>query len=174
MAEQIKIILPEAVKKIINVLQSAGYEAWAVGGCVRDSILHREPDDWDITTSARPEQVKVLFHRTVDTGIQHGTVTVLMDRVGYEVTTYRIDGEYEDSRHPKEVTFTASLQEDLRRRDFTINAMAYNEEAGLVDIFGESRIFRKSDPMRWRCEGAFHRGCTEDDACGSFFCPVGI
>ena len=115
MAEQIKIILPEAVKKIINVLQSAGYEAWAVGGCVRDSILHREPDDWDITTSARPEQVKVLFHRTVDTGIQHGTVTVLMDRVGYEVTTYRIDGEYEDSRHPKEVTFTASLQEDLRR-----------------------------------------------------------
>ena len=97
MAEQIKIILPEAVKKIINVLQSAGYEAWAVGGCVRDSILHREPDDWDITTSARPEQVKVLFHRTVDTGIQHGTVTVLMDRVGYEVTTYRIDGEYEDS-----------------------------------------------------------------------------
>ena len=135
MAEQIKIILPEAVKKIINVLQSAGYEAWAVGGCVRDSILHREPDDWDITTSARPEQVKVLFHRTVDTGIQHGTVTVLMDRVGYEVTTYRIDGEYEDSRHPKEVTFTASLQEDLRRRDFTINAMAYNEEEGIVDHF---------------------------------------
>ena len=136
MAEQIKIILPEAVKKIINVLQSAGYEAWAVGGCVRDSILQHESDDWYITTSARPEQVKVLFHRTVDTGIQHGTVTVLMDRVGYEVTTYRIDGEYEDSRHPKEVTFTASLQEDLRRRDFTINAMAYSKDRGLIDEFG--------------------------------------
>ena len=159
MAEQIKIILPEAVKKIINVLQSAGYEAWAVGGCVRDSILHREPDDWDITTSARPEQVKVLFHRTVDTGIQHGTVTVLMDRVGYEVTTYRIDGEYEDSRHPKEVTFTASLQEDLRRRDFTINAMAYNEEAGLVDIFGGIEDISKKVI---RCVGDAKERFTED------------
>ena len=159
MAEQIKIILPEAVKKIINVLQSAGYEAWAVGGCVRDSILHREPDDWDITTSARPEQVKVLFHRTVDTGIQHGTVTVLVDRVGYEVTTYRIDGEYEDSRHPKEVTFTASLQEDLRRRDFTINAMAYNEEAGLVDIFGGIEDISKKVI---RCVGDAKERFTED------------
>ena len=103
--------IPEQVKSIIGTLEENGYEAYAVGGCVRDTLLGRVPDDWDITTSARPEQVKVLFHRTVDTGIQHGTVTVLMDRVGYEVTTYRIDGEYEDSRHPKEVTFTASLQD---------------------------------------------------------------
>lgn len=99
-------------------------------------ILGRIPNDWDITTSATPQQVKKLFLRTVDTGIQHGTVTVLMGKEGYEVTTYRVDGEYEDARHPKEVTFTANLEEDLRRRDFTINAMAYNDSEGLVDVFG--------------------------------------
>ena len=107
-----------------------------MGGCVRDSILGRIPQDWDITTSARPEQVKALFPRTVDTGLQHGTVTVIIDREGFEVTTYRIDGEYEDSRHPKEVTFTPSLEEDLKRRDLTINAMAYNDDRGLVDLYG--------------------------------------
>lgn len=131
-----KIQLPQDVDNIIQKLQDAGYEAYAVGGCVRDSILGRIPDDWDITTSAKPEQVKALFRRTIDTGIQHGTVTVMMDKIGYEVTTYRIDGEYEDARHPKEVTFTADLREDLRRRDFTINAMAYNSTQGLVDCFG--------------------------------------
>lgn len=148
--ETITIKLPEAVRNIIRTLQEAGYEAWAVGGCVRDSILGRVPDDWDITTSARPEQVKAIFKKTVDTGIQHGTVTVLWNRTGYEVTTYRIDGEYEDSRHPKEVLFTASLREDLRRRDFTINAMAYNEEAGLVDIFGGMEDIREK---KIRCVG---------------------
>lgn len=148
--ETITIKLPEAVRNIIRTLQEAGYEAWAVGGCVRDSILGRVPDDWDITTSARPEQVKAIFKKTVDTGIQHGTVTVLWNRTGYEVTTYRIDGEYEDSRHPKEVLFTASLREDLRRRDFTINAMAYNEEAGLVDIFGGMEDIRAK---KIRCVG---------------------
>ncbi len=107
-----------------------------VGGCVRDSILGRTPEDWDITTSARPEQVKGLFGRTVDTGLKHGTVTVLLGREAFEVTTYRIDGKYEDSRHPREVIFTPSLEEDLRRRDLTINAMAYNEEKGLVDLYG--------------------------------------
>lgn len=107
-----------------------------MGGCVRDSILERIPQDWDITTSARPEQVKALFPRTVDTGLQHGTVTVIIDREGFEVTTYRIDGKYEDSRHPKEVTFTPSLEEDLKRRDLTINAMAYNDDRGLVDLYG--------------------------------------
>lgn len=107
-----------------------------MGGCVRDSILGRIPQDWDITTSARPEQVKALFPRTVDTGLQHGTVTVIIDREGFEVTTYRIDGKYEDSRHPKEVTFTPSLEEDLKRRDLTINAMAYNDDRGLVDLYG--------------------------------------
>ena len=130
-----KMWIPENAKIIIQELMAHGYEAYAVGGCVRDSILGREPGDWDITTSARPEQVKQIFHRTVDTGIEHGTVTVLMDKEAYEVTTYRVDGEYEDHRHPKEVTFTASLEEDLKRRDFTINAMAYNPETGLVDLF---------------------------------------
>ncbi len=131
-----QIQLPDKVHKIINILEEAGYEAYAVGGCVRDSILGRKPDDWDITTSAEPEETKRLFARTIDTGIRHGTVTVMLDREGFEVTTYRIDGDYEDGRHPKEVTFTASLEEDLKRRDFTINAMAYNESQGLVDIYG--------------------------------------
>ncbi len=129
------IRLPENVALIINTLETAGYEAYAVGGCVRDYILGREPDDWDITTSAKPEEVKALFHKTIDTGLKHGTVTVLMNHTGYEVTTYRIDGEYEDSRHPKNVEFTTDLKKDLERRDFTINAMAYNNENGLVDIF---------------------------------------
>ena len=131
-----RIRLPLQVSGIIKTLQEAGFEAYAVGGCVRDSLLGRVPDDWDITTSAKPQQVKALFSRTVDTGIAHGTVTVLQGRSGYEVTTYRIDGAYEDGRHPRDVTFTASLAEDLKRRDFTVNAMAYNEEEGLVDLFG--------------------------------------
>lgn len=130
-----KLYLPEKVNQIIHTLQANGYEAYAVGGCVRDSILGRTPDDWDITTSATPLETKALFHRTFDTGIEHGTITVLIDREAFEVTTYRVDGKYEDSRHPSEVTFTRSLQEDLLRRDFTINAMAYNDAEGLVDIF---------------------------------------
>ncbi|MFG6337991.1 MAG: CCA tRNA nucleotidyltransferase [Lachnospiraceae bacterium] len=131
-----QIQLPEKVHKIIDTLEEAGFEAYAVGGCVRDSILGREPDDWDITTSAKPEEMKRLFPRTVDTGIKHGTVTVLLGGEGFEVTTYRIDGTYEDGRHPSEVTFTSNLKEDLLRRDFTINAMAYNERDGLVDLYG--------------------------------------
>lgn len=129
------IQLPGHVKFIIDTLEEAGFEAYAVGGCVRDTILKRDPQDWDITTSATPEQVKGLFLRTIDTGIAHGTVTVMLERTGYEVTTYRIDGEYEDARHPREVTYTANLLEDLKRRDFTINAMAYNPARGLVDAF---------------------------------------
>lgn len=131
-----KIQLPEKVSIIIQTLEEAGYEAYAVGGCVRDSVLGRKPADWDITTSALPQQVKELFHRTIDTGIEHGTVTVMMDKEGFEVTTYRIDGEYRDHRHPEQVNFTGELKEDLRRRDFTINAMAYNDSCGLVDVFG--------------------------------------
>lgn len=130
------IQLPKKVQMIIDTLQAHGYEAYAVGGCVRDSILGRVPDDWDITTSAMPQETKMLFDRTFDTGIEHGTITVLIEKEGFEVTTYRVDGEYEDSRHPKEVTFTRSLKEDLLRRDFTINAMAYNDKEGLVDVFG--------------------------------------
>ena len=130
------IKIPPQVEWILKKLRDSGYEAFAVGGCVRDTILNRKPGDWDITTSARPEQVKAVFGKTVDTGLQHGTVTVIRDHVGYEITTYRIDGEYEDGRHPREVEFTSDLREDLRRRDFTINAMAYSPETGLVDIFG--------------------------------------
>jgi len=134
-----KIELPRKVVLIIKNLQRHGYDAYAVGGCVRDSILNRKPEDWDITTSAKPEQVKRIFRRTVDTGIEHGTVTVLIGKDGFEVTTYRVDGLYEDGRHPKEVTFTSQLEEDLKRRDFTINAMAYNDDERLVDAFGGMR-----------------------------------
>ncbi len=128
--------IPEKVQLIIEELEQHGYEAYAVGGCVRDTLLGREPEDWDITTSARPEQVKAIFHRTVDTGIQHGTVTVMFGKEGFEVTTYRIDGSYSDGRHPDQVAFTSLLREDLRRRDFTINAMAYNPRTGMTDLFG--------------------------------------
>lgn len=133
--KKIVIHMPQAVKEIIERLEGAGFEAFAVGGCVRDAVLGREPADWDITTSALPLEVKALFSRTIDTGLQHGTVTVMRDHVGYEVTTYRIDGEYEDARRPKEVSFTKNLVEDLKRRDFTINAMAYNDRVGIVDEF---------------------------------------
>lgn len=130
-----KVQMPEAVDNILHTLMEHGYEAYIVGGCVRDSILGKEPKDWDITTSATPEQTKALFRRTIDTGIEHGTVTVMVGTAGYEVTTYRVDGKYEDHRRPTEVHFTASLTEDLKRRDFTINAMAYNHQEGIIDRF---------------------------------------
>lgn len=151
--------LPESVEKIIHTLENAGYEAYAVGGCVRDVMLGLTPDDWDITTSAEPEQVKSLFQRTIDTGIQHGTVTVRMDGKSFEVTTYRIDGKYEDGRHPEEVTFTKSLEEDLKRRDFTINAMAYNDSTGLVDLYGGQEDLEKKVI---RCVGNPEERFTED------------
>ena len=154
-----QIRLPDKVNKIIETLRAASYEAYAVGGCVRDCVLGRTPNDWDITTSARPEETKRLFPRTIDTGIKHGTVTVMLDKEGFEVTTYRIDGDYEDSRHPKEVTFTANLEEDLKRRDFTINAMAYNEQSGLVDIFGGIRDIEQGVI---RCVGNAEERFTED------------
>lgn len=149
-----KIRMPKGAGYIIDELAAHGYEAYIVGGCVRDCISGRLPNDWDITTSAPPSEIKRIFHRTIDTGIQHGTVTVLVDRAysaadaefygrgvmhtdyAYEVTTYRVDGVYEDHRRPKQVTFTASLMEDLKRRDFTINAMAYNDRDGIIDLFG--------------------------------------
>nr|WP_297703582.1 CCA tRNA nucleotidyltransferase [uncultured Butyrivibrio sp.] len=131
-----KIKLPDNAKKILDTIHAAGFEGYVVGGCVRDAVLGRTPGDWDITTNALPQDIKKLFRRTIDTGIEHGTVTVMMGKEGYEVTTYRIDGKYEDNRHPSEVTFTKSLTEDMKRRDFTINAMAYNEEEGLIDRFG--------------------------------------
>ncbi len=131
-----RIELPKEVKRIIDMLHNHGHEAYAVGGAVRDAILGRKPGDWDITTDAFPSEIKSIFKKTVDTGIEHGTVTVLMGGKGYEVTTYRIDGEYYDSRHPSSVEFTGNLREDLLRRDFTINAMAYNDTDGLIDEFG--------------------------------------
>lgn len=155
----LKISLPKEVKHIIDILTQNGYEAYAVGGCVRDSILGRVPGDWDITTSALPQQVKALFRRTIDTGIQHGTVTIMLGKNGYEVTTYRIDGKYEDSRHPESVEFTPNLEEDLKRRDFTINAMAYNAENGVVDIFGGIDDIRN---RIIRCVGNAHDRFTED------------
>ncbi|MCD7818857.1 MAG: HD domain-containing protein [Lachnospiraceae bacterium] len=138
----VRIEIPPKAEQILQVLHVNGYEAYVVGGCVRDSVLGRRPEDWDITTSATPEQIKQLFPRTIDTGIRHGTVTVLEGQEGFEVTTYRIDGEYEDGRHPKEVTFTSSLEKDLMRRDFTINAMAYSHENGLVDLYGGMKDLR--------------------------------
>ena len=132
---KIEINIPKDVKKILNMLKENGYEAYIVGGCVRDSILKRNPNDWDITTNAKPEEVMKLFDKVILTGIKHGTVTIVINKQSYEVTTYRTDGEYEDNRHPKEVKFVRGLKEDLARRDFTINAMAYNEEEGLVDYF---------------------------------------
>ena len=155
----IKIDLPKNVKFIIDTLESAGYEAYAVGGCVRDSILGRTPNDWDITTSAKPLETKALFKKTFDTGIKHGTISVLLGKEIYEVTTYRIDGEYEDARHPKEVTFTAELKEDLLRRDFTINAMAYNPTSGIVDLYGGIEDLKNHVI---RCVGVPHDRFSED------------
>ncbi|HBL40367.1 MAG TPA: CCA tRNA nucleotidyltransferase [Ruminococcaceae bacterium] len=130
------ITVPTYVQTALNLLCDSGYEAYAVGGCVRDSLLGRTPDDWDICTSARPEQTQALFaeYHVIPTGIQHGTVTVVLEKP-LEITTYRIDGKYSDNRHPESVTFTRNLAEDLSRRDFTVNAMAYNQKIGLVDMF---------------------------------------
>ncbi|MBO6215142.1 MAG: polynucleotide adenylyltransferase, partial [Lachnospiraceae bacterium] len=130
------IVIPDPVRDIIRKLTEHGHEAYAVGGCVRDCILGRTPADWDITTDALPAEVKEIFPVTIDTGLKHGTVTVRAAGENYEVTTYRIDGDYDDGRHPNNVTFSGSLKEDLARRDLTINAMAYNEEKGLVDLYG--------------------------------------
>ena len=154
-----EIKLPENVEKIINTLEAKGYEAYAVGGCIRDSILKRSPNDWDVTTSALPGEIKEAFKKTFDTGIKHGTVSVLLGGEIFEVTTFRIDGEYEDSRHPKEVTFTASLTEDLLRRDFTINAMAYNPKTGLVDPYGGYQDIEKKVI---RCVGKAYDRFSED------------
>jgi tRNA nucleotidyltransferase (CCA-adding enzyme) len=155
----VNINIPQNVKLIIDTLEDAGYEAFAVGGCVRDALMGRVPNDWDITTSATPMQVKELFRRTIDTGIKHGTVTIMLGKEGYEVTTYRIDGDYMDGRHPDKVIFTNNLIEDLKRRDFTINAMAYNERVGIVDAFDgindlENKIIR--------CVGEATERFTED------------
>lgn len=132
--------ISENAKKIISVIESAGYEAFAVGGCVRDFIMHRACDDIDITTSAKPDELERILSengiRFIETGLKHGTVTAVINGENYEITTYRTDGDYKDSRHPESVEFVADIKEDLSRRDFTVNAMAYNERKGIVDLFG--------------------------------------
>lgn len=154
-----RIEMPYEAEWIIDNIRSHGYEAFIVGGCVRDAVLGRIPGDWDITTSAKPEQVKEIFGKTVDTGLKHGTVTIIKHGSGYEVTTYRIDGEYLDGRHPETVEFTPDLREDLKRRDFTINAMAYSHETGIVDEFeGMEDLKRRVI----RCIGCAKDRFTED------------
>ena len=133
-----KIIVPEKIKEIINTYEENGFEAYCVGGSIRDSIMGLNIGDWDITTSATPEETKQLFkdERIVETGIKHGTVSIIKDHESIEVTTFRIDGEYVDNRHPEDVSFTRSLSEDLKRRDFTVNAIAYSDSTGITDLFG--------------------------------------
>ena len=153
--------MPKNVDIAINLLQSAGFEAYAVGGCVRDSLLGKTPNDWDITTSAKPEDMKSVFadFHCIDTGIKHGTVTVVIDGEPLEITTFRLDGEYEDNRHPKSVTFTSNLGADLGRRDFTVNAMAYSKMTGIVDLFGGQNDLKNGII---RCVGDPDRRFNED------------
>jgi tRNA nucleotidyltransferase (CCA-adding enzyme) len=134
--KNINIEIPKDAAYILNLLEQNGFEAFIVGGCVRDSIINRSPQDWDIASSAKPEEVKKLFSKTIDTGLKHGTVTVMLNSHAYEVTTYRIEGKYINNRQPEAVEFTDSIEVDLSRRDFTINAMAYNPNKGLIDPFG--------------------------------------
>ena len=154
-----RIKIPRSAAKVLARLHELGYEAYVVGGCVRDSLIGEVPQDWDITTSASPQQITEAFPRTIDTGIEHGTVTVRMDKESLEVTTYRIDGKYADHRHPDQVCFTTSLEEDPKRRDFTINAMAYNEQDGLVDLFRGKQDLQKGVV---RCVGVARERFTED------------
>jgi len=154
-----RIHLPKEVKFILTTLTNAGYEAYIVGGCVRDSLMNTIPKDWDIATSAKPHEIKLAFSHTVDTGIAHGTVTVVINRCNYEVTTFRIDGIYLDGRRPEDVTFTTIIEEDLSRRDFTMNAIAYNPVTGIVDPFdGLTDISKKVI----RCVGNASLRFTED------------
>lgn len=139
-----KILIPEGASFIIEKLKENNYEGFIVGGCVRDALLGMEPHDYDITTNAKPEVVNQLFEKTIPTGLQHGTVTVIKNKEQYEVTTYREDGTYSDGRHPDAVKFVSDIKFDLSRRDFTINAMAYNKERGIVDFFeGRKDLNRK-------------------------------
>ena len=153
--------LPSSVLRAITDLNRAGFEAYVVGGCVRDTLMGKSPYDWDITTSALPDETLAVFsaYRTIHTGLQHGTVTVVIDELPLEITTYRIDGTYSDGRHPDSVAFTPSLTEDLRRRDFTINAMAYHPDLGLVDPFGGRKDLEHSVI---RCVGDPMQRFTED------------
>jgi tRNA nucleotidyltransferase (CCA-adding enzyme) len=166
--ERLETMIPKNVKDILTTLEKNHYEAYVVGGCVRDAILGKEPHDWDITTSATPEEVHKCFNNKhiIDTGLQHGTVTVMAghgeDRDGYEITTFRIDGDYSDGRHPDSVKFTKDIKEDLARRDFTINAMAYNPRMGLIDPFGGYKDLTEGEHPVIRCVGKAEDRFKED------------
>ena len=154
-----EFVLTSGAKKIISTLEDNGFSAYVVGGAVRDFLMDKPPHDFDIATSALPSQIQGLFRRTIDTGIKHGTVTVVEGGVGYEVTTYRTDGEYVDGRHPKNVSFIASIEEDLKRRDFTVNAMAYNPTSGVLDICGGREDIQN---RLIRCVGVPEKRFSED------------
>ncbi len=159
-----KLNIPKYAAEVISALEGNGYEAYAVGGCVRDTLLGKEPNDWDITTSAYPEKTLELFSsldgfKAIPTGISHGTVTVVRSGMSVEVTTFRIDGEYSDSRHPDSVSFTDKLSADLARRDFTVNAMAYSEARGLIDLYGGKNDLEAGII---RCVGESHERFSED------------
>ena len=161
MKTKMEIQLPERVNYIIECLEKNGYEAYAVGGCVRDSLLGKEPTDWDICTSALPEETERVFsgERIIETGLQHGTVIILIDRVGYEITTFRTESGYSDFRRPDSVSFVKNVAEDLKRRDFTINAMAYSNKNGIVDIYGGRRDLKN---RLIKCVGEPHERFCED------------
>jgi tRNA nucleotidyltransferase (CCA-adding enzyme) len=160
---KVKIDIPQKVNNILEILNQNGFEAFIVGGCVRDSLLNKKPNDWDITTNALPQKMEEIFddkgYKTVETGIKHGTITVIIDSESFEVTTYRIDGNYLDNRRPENVTFTLSLEEDLKRRDFTINAMAYNPKIGLID---NHHGIEDLEAKIIRCVGAANKRFHED------------
>lgn len=158
---EIQIQLPDACRTILSRLTDAGHRAYAVGGCVRDSLLGRAPHDWDIATDARPAETQAVFRDfpVIETGIRHGTVTVLLDGEPYEITTFRVDGRYSDGRRPDSVSFAATIEEDLARRDFTVNAMAYSETEGLVDPFGGRQDLRDG---LLRCVGDPETRFSED------------
>lgn len=158
---EIQIQLPDACRTILSRLTDVGHRAYAVGGCVRDSLLGRAPHDWDIATDARPAETQAVFRDfpVIETGIRHGTVTVLLDGEPYEITTFRVDGRYSDGRRPDSVSFAATIEEDLARRDFTVNAMAYSETEGLVDPFGGRQDLRDS---LLRCVGDPETRFSED------------
>lgn len=158
--QKMRIELPLNVKMILDIIEiEFKKKAYAVGGCVRDSLLNRKPNDWDITTEATPDEIKSIFNHTIDTGIKHGTVTVIIGQEAYEVTTFRVDGNYSDGRRPDSVTFTTDIKEDLARRDFTINSMAYNHEEGLIDPFNGQQDLKEKVI---RCVGNPHERFEED------------
>ena len=173
------IAIPQNVLDILRALNERGHEAYVVGGCVRDSLLGRTPIDWDVTTSALPEETAGIFdalggYTVAKTGLAHGTLTIIKEHCPVEITTYRVDGAYSDARHPDAVRFTRSLREDLSRRDFTINAMAYHPDVGLVDYFRAGGFGGPADLLCGRSGQAVRRGCAAHSTGAAFRLRSGI